>query len=146
MLRKAIKLLWEDIKNMKTAIFVIAVYLGFMELVLHNGCPFVVLTGFPCPACGLTRAGLHLLKGEWIQAWNLNFMIFPIAVIVIVAVIYRYFLNKSVVFLKKYVAAVIIVMVTYYIYRMFAEFPGEAPMSYYYGNLFRKLVEWIRMC
>lgn len=145
MLKKAVKLLWADIKNMKTAVIIIAVYLGFMEIVLHNGCPFVVLTGFPCPACGLTRAGIHLLKGEWVQAWNLNLMIFPIAAIALTAVVCRYFLNRPLGFLKKYVIALILMMTVYYVYRMVTEFPGEAPMSYYYDNLFRKLVKWIRM-
>lgn len=27
-------------------------------------CPFAYLTGFPCPGCGLTRAGLCLLHGD----------------------------------------------------------------------------------
>jgi len=27
-------------------------------------CPFKILTGCDCPACGLQRSGLHLLKGE----------------------------------------------------------------------------------
>ncbi len=27
-------------------------------------CPFKMLTGCDCPACGIQRSGLHLLKGE----------------------------------------------------------------------------------
>ena len=35
-------------------------------------CPFKVLTGIPCPACGTTRASLELLQGEWKAALYTN--------------------------------------------------------------------------
>lgn len=145
MLKNAVKLLWEDIKNLRVALVIIVIYLGFMELVLHNGCPFVVLTGFPCPACGLTRAGIHVLKGEWLWACKLNFMIFPIIILALIAIVYRYFLQKSLASLRKYLIVMILVMVVYYIYRMITQFPGNPPMSYYHSNFIAKLVEWVRM-
>ena len=35
-------------------------------------CPFAGLLGVPCPGCGLTRAGLHLLHGEVLAAIQLH--------------------------------------------------------------------------
>jgi hypothetical protein len=32
-------------------------------------CPFLTVTGFPCPFCGLTRSLLSLLAGEFAQAF-----------------------------------------------------------------------------
>lgn len=32
------------------------------------GCPFNMLTGLPCPGCGMTRAVNALLHGNWSQA------------------------------------------------------------------------------
>ncbi len=32
------------------------------------GCPFSMLTGLPCPGCGMTRAVNALLHGNWSQA------------------------------------------------------------------------------
>lgn len=145
MLKNAVKLLWKDIKNLKTPLIISVIFLGFMELVLHNGCLFVVLTGFPCPACGLTRAGVHVVKGEWAWACKLNFMIFPIIILSLAAIVYRYFLQKSLKSLRKYLIVIILAMIVYYIYRMITQFPGEPPMTYYYSNFILKLVKWVRM-
>ena len=35
-------------------------------------CPFRALTGRPCPGCGMSRAFVHLLRGEWTQAVRLH--------------------------------------------------------------------------
>ena len=40
------------------------------------GCPFLSLTGIPCPGCGLTRAWLAVLRLDFAEAFRLNFM-FP---------------------------------------------------------------------
>lgn len=144
MLKDAWKLLMQDIRRVRVGIIAAALYLGFMELVLHNGCPFVVLTGFPCPACGLTRAGIHVLKGEWMEALRLNFAIYPIIVLVIAAVIRRYFMKQSLRCLLKYVMILIIAMVVYYVYRMLVLFPGAPPMTYYYDNFLLRIVRLLK--
>lgn len=35
-------------------------------------CPFLALTGLPCPLCGGTHACAALVQGEWAQAWAAN--------------------------------------------------------------------------
>lgn len=145
MIKKAVKQFAEDIKREKTSLLVVAGYLFFMEVILQKACPFVVVTGFPCPACGLTRAGIHLLKGEWVQAWEINLMIYPVAALVAAAVIFRYFLNKPLKGLVPFAIILVLAMTAYYIYRMASQFPGEPPMSYYYDNFIVRVVKWLRM-
>lgn len=35
-------------------------------------CPFLDLTGIPCPTCGGTRASIGLVRGEWHEALAAN--------------------------------------------------------------------------
>lgn len=145
MWKQAGKLFWQDIKRMKIAIILICLYLAFMKFVLHSGCPFVVLTGFPCAACGLTRAGVPFLKGEWIQAWNIHPAIFPIVILFIAFIVQRYFRQASLKGLKKYVIILILGMVILYVYRFFTQFPNNPPMSYYPDNLMLRIVKWMKI-
>jgi hypothetical protein len=39
-------------------------------------CPVAALTGLPCPGCGLTRATLALLRGDFARAWQLHPLVF----------------------------------------------------------------------
>ena len=59
-------------------------------------CPFLRLTGIPCPGCGLSRAVILLLKGDF--AGSLRFHAFaPIFLLAAVAVILTVLLPKSVI-------------------------------------------------
>ncbi|WP_461812048.1 DUF2752 domain-containing protein [Faecalimonas sp.] len=116
-----------------------------MKLILHSGCPFVALTGFPCAACGLTRAFVYFIKGEWIQAWNMHPAIFPIIFLSIAFVVQRYFRKSSLKGFEKYVIVLIVGMVVLYIYRFITKFPGNPPMSYYHDNLIAYIVKKLKM-
>ena len=35
-------------------------------------CPFLKVTGLPCPGCGMTRSCISLLRGDWAEVWRLN--------------------------------------------------------------------------
>lgn len=43
---------------------------------LHISCPFLTVTGYYCPGCGLTRLCIALLHGEVYQAFRYNPIIF----------------------------------------------------------------------
>lgn len=45
-------------------------------------CPFAIVTRYPCPGCGLTRAGVELLQGHLHEAFHLHPLVIPIVPIV----------------------------------------------------------------
>ena len=72
-------LLWKDIKDMKWAVILITAYFALGWKYLYSLCPVVVITGFPCPGCGLTRAGVRLLRLDFAGAFGIQPFIYPIA-------------------------------------------------------------------
>ena len=49
-------MLLQDLWNIRIAILVFAIYFIIGRKFLYSLCPMVIMTGFPCPGCGLTRA------------------------------------------------------------------------------------------
>ena len=47
-----------------------------LMLVQPYRCPFLSLTGIPCPGCGMTRALCHLLQGNFRVAFSYNPLVF----------------------------------------------------------------------
>jgi hypothetical protein len=58
-----------------------------IEGVIPFFCPFKVLTGIPCPGCGMTRAMLSMAKGDLNRAFMYNPFSFFLLFMVIVSVV-----------------------------------------------------------
>ncbi len=134
-LKEAADLLFQDIKNMKISILLIVVYFLLNRILFPVSCAWVAITGFPCPGCGLTRAGMEFLKGNFKEAFQIHPFIYVIIVLGIQFCIYRYILKRSQKVFVKYSIVVVSAMLCFYIYRMLFLFPGDPPMSYYKNNL-----------
>ena len=145
-LREAARLLASDIKKSRYALSVIAAYLPLKKFFLNSACPVVMLTGLPCPACGLTRAGIALLRGDINSACRLHPFIFAVLLWGIVFLVWRYLLKREIRQLKKLAIVTLAAMAVYYIYRMVRYFPGDAPMSYYYNNVMSELWGILQRC
>ena len=133
-----------DLQSWKWGLVVLVLYFGVMKNFLYSLCPVVMLTGFPCPACGMTRAGALLLELEVKEALAVHPFIYAFAMLAFIFGVNRYLLfRKTPEWLKWLTCAVMAGMVIYYIWRMYRFFPGEAPMEYYSGILFLRL---FRVC
>lgn len=103
-------------------------------LLFRTVCPLRLITGYPCPGCGITRASFCLLRLDFAGAFSLNPSVFLWAGLAACLVISRYLLGRN----KRADIALIIVSfltIGIYIYRMAVLFPGDEPLLYYPKNL-----------
>ena len=140
-IRDASGLLWKDIKDLKWAIIIIIAYFVLGKYYLYSLCPMVMLTGFPCPGCGLTRAGFALLRLDLAGALRIHPFIYPAAAYIAVFGWNRYIRGRRMGRkLKAGLIVLMILIILFYVWRMWRYFPGEPPMSYYGRNLLRFLL------
>ncbi len=135
MLKKAFGLLLEDIKNMRDAAIVICIYFLVSRKIFRVSCPMVAITGFPCPGCGLTRACVSFVKGEFYEAFCQHAFVYVLIVYAVFFFVWRYLLQNDSKMLTRVGIVVLLLMIAYYFYRMICVFPGEPPMSFYRRNL-----------
>lgn len=104
--------------------------------------PFGLDHGISCPACGLTRAGIRLLHLDFKGAWKMHPFIYAFAAGVVIFAWKRYICKKPIgKWFKTGCVVCVVLMVIYYVWRMYRYFPDQPPMSYYHYNLLRLLMD-----
>ena len=140
------KTLLKDIKSARWAIILIIAYFAFLKNYLYTICPLTLLTGYPCPGCGMTRAMFRVIRFDFTGAWEMHPFIYPIGVLFVLFCVSRYILNgKYMKYVKWFMIVIAVGMVVYYIYRMITMFPNTAPMTYYTGNYLNRLMNFIEI-
>lgn len=139
-MKEAFLLIRKDLKQFYKPLALSAILLITMKLITGNLCPFVLVTGFPCPGCGMTRAVLHLLHGEFYQAAVMNPFIYGIIGVGVYHLYCHYFLRKPWRYASFAWGMLFGFMVIYYIYRMIVWFPDRAPMQYYYNSILYRIL------
>ncbi len=136
----------KDIKSAKWVIIGIITYFVFLRKMIMGICPLVKITGYPCPSCGLTRAGLKLLELDFAGAWKIHPFIYAAVILAVLFVWERYILGRTDMRrLKKLLILTIFAMLAFYVFRMLRYFPGEPPMSYYSDNVLSRVRETVRI-
>lgn len=134
-----LSILKQDILNLYKGILAAVLYCLGTHFLFGHACPMVLLTGFPCPGCGLTRAAMALLTLNWQTAWQLNGVIFLIGGFFIYFVLCRYILQCRCYGKEILLGLIVLSLLVLYAYRMSHVFPSHAPMEYYTTNLFAYL-------
>lgn len=136
-----IKRLTRDIKAFYPAVIVFGIYNLVVRKIFHAYCPFLILTGFPCAGCGMTRAIFFILTGRFKRGMALN----PAAPMWILFLawffIERYFRGRTPKYTKVVLAVVVLVTVGIYVYRMVNFFPGSPPLVFYRNNIISRLMK-----
>jgi len=65
----------------------IFIFLNSEIHILKSTCLFKSATGIPCPGCGMSRASIFLMDGQYINAFRMNALIYIVSLIVVVILI-----------------------------------------------------------
>lgn len=134
------KRLINDLKAFYPAIIAFAIYNIIVRKMFHAYCPFLILTGFPCAGCGMTRAVFYILTGRIRRGMALN----PAAPMWIVFLLWffaeRYLRGRTPKYVKAVLAMVVVITFGIYLYRMIHFFPGSPPLVFYRNNLISRML------
>ncbi len=132
--------IWNDIKKYIWCMAAVAVYYVVVHVFMPVACPLIYVTGFPCAGCGMTRAVLFVLTGQFSRAFYMN----PVAFLIVLFGAYcffcRYVKGGQV---KGFIAGIIIlfiVLLAAYFIRMYLYFPERVPYVYTKDNLFENRI------
>lgn len=126
-LPKPLQRLLGDLHQIRIALLLLVLYATAAQLLFHTICPFAILSGLPCPACGLTRAGILLLTGKPAAAAQTNAMIFLWAPFLLYLCILRYFIGKRAPFSTAFAILICLGTLFYYVLRMSQGNPVPMP-------------------
>ena len=127
-LKKIFSRILADLRACRIALLVIILYIVVTQSIFHTTCPMAILTGFPCPGCGLTRSGLWVLTGHFAPAWELNPTIYLWIPLILYGLLFRYVLDRRP---PCYLACVGIVGLLTCIWYVFALLQGHrVPLPY----------------
>lgn len=147
-MRDAIPVIWmrikQDIRQHGAGVLAVVVMYFVMHALFGAFCPSVIVTGFPCPGCGMTRAVLYLLKGQFLRSWALN----PAAGLWVLWALWfvfeRYIRGRKCKGFTWALIGIALFMIAVYIVRMIRYFPDKPPYVYTRNNLFSRIVPGYR--
>lgn len=137
----------------------LVLYFPVTEFCFGTSCAIQSTLGFPCPACGSTRAALALLHGNWREALRWHPLIFLSLFLLAAALLYYLYCayqrelsriqgvawsaprwSRS---LRVAVAAVLLLYFVVYIYRMSRDYPSVPPLTYNYKSWLGRILTWL---
>ncbi|MBP3284384.1 MAG: DUF2752 domain-containing protein [Clostridia bacterium] len=80
----------KDLYQIRFVLLILVLYGILTQTLFGTVCPFLILMGFPCPGCGLTRATFCLFTGNFAGAIELNWTVFLWLGLIVALLIERY--------------------------------------------------------
>lgn len=138
------KRVWRDIYKYKWFILGFLIYYFLSHKIWGAYCPMLLMTGLPCPGCGMSRAIFFVFTFQYSRAWMMNPVSFLWALLLLAFIVMRYLLGKSVKKLQTPLVFILSLTVGYYIFRMKTTFPSYPPIVYRNNNLLEKAFPFYR--
>lgn len=134
-----------DLKEYRIGLLALGLYYISTRLAFRAFCPMVILTGLPCPGCGLSRAVWFLLTGELLRSFQLHPMAGLWLLLFLYFVIERYLLGRGITKgIRVFLVLLSLATLFLYFYRIMTLFPNRPPMSYTGRNMMEKLIPGYR--
>ena len=140
MFKKAFSLFKKDFLDNRDNVIIAILVIATLDLSLGTVCASKLLIGFPCPFCGLTRAGLELLTFDFVAAWNFNPLIYYVVALAFLWCLHRYFHLIPKWLLTILLIGLVLVSIPLYAYRFNAMFPNSEPMKYFENNILNIII------
>lgn len=134
----------KDIVNNRTGILAFAGIFLLFFVIFKDVCPSQILFGFPCPGCGLTRAGILVLRLRFAEAWQMHPFIYAWLFLVVYVCYNRYIRGSRIRGLIPLVIGITIAMFVFYVYRMYHFYPNVEPMTQQSDSLYHTALDILR--
>lgn len=133
-----------DIRDLWPAAVGLLVYMVFANVFFHAFCPMRLVTGIPCPGCGMTRAIVLLLSGHPAESFKMH----PLAPLALVLFIYigwnRYIIGRKSGAAPILLGTSLVLLLLCYLVRMLYLFPEEQPLIYMEDNLLSRTIPYYK--
>lgn len=134
------KKILKNIKSFLPFIFFLLIYVLICKLIHVVSCPVKLITGFPCPGCGITRACESLLTFRLVRAFKFNPCVYLLPIIIVVLVFKDFKYISKLYHSNIFWIVIILIVIIVYILRLIYIYP-EYPMNYYSKNIIKKLLD-----
>lgn len=127
------------IKKYIWPILIFSMFLIITYLLKITNCPVKLITGMPCPGCGMTRAGFAVLRLDFVEALKYNPLIFIFPIIVWIIVFNERPIISKIYKNNIFWTIILIMVVSVYVLRLIFVYP-DVPMDYYENNLIKFII------
>lgn len=133
--------LLKDVWQIKWFLLVIVAYILIIRKVFWNEiCPVRIITGYPCPGCGMTRAAIYFILLKWKTSLMYNPSIIVWLLLAGYCFVFKYMLGRSIPYIKQLLFVAAIITCGIYAFRIVTQFGESEPLVYKQKNLINILL------
>jgi hypothetical protein len=132
--------IFNDVKKFWPAPIILVILYFLLHKLEGAFCPMVRIFGLPCPGCGITRALLYVLKGQFEEAFYINPCVYLWILFLLYIIVVRYLLGKPLKHGMAFAVIILGIMLIRYCHGMYLYYPDRPPFAYTGGNKMEDII------